>query len=74
MDLGEFLEQEVYPALFERLDAAFPDFGWQRKGNRWEATAEHTRTLAGSPRPDRVQAYDNTPFGFQIQGGTSSGG
>ena len=69
MDLGEFLEQEVYPALFERLDAAFPDFGWQRKGNRWEATAEHTRTLAGSPRPDRVQAYDNTPFGFQIQGG-----
>ena len=30
---GDFLDQAVLPVLFERLDRAFPEFGWTRKGN-----------------------------------------
>jgi len=37
-NLGAFLKEKVYPAVFERLDVAFPEFGWVRRGNKWEAT------------------------------------
>lgn len=69
-DLRDFLEREVYPALWNRLDAAFPEFGFQNKGRYWQATDETTtRGLPGAPRPDRVNAYENTPFGFVVHGG-----
>jgi hypothetical protein len=68
-DLGDFLDREVYPALFDRLDGAFREYGFERKGNRWEATADASRSLPGSPRPDRVTCYVNRPWGLVIQGG-----
>ena len=68
-DLDDFLDGKVYPALFDRLDRAFPEYGFKRKGNRWEATADATRSLPGSPRPDRVNCYGNSPWGLVIQGG-----
>ena len=65
---GDFLDQAVLPVLFERLDWAFPEFGWTRKGNGWQATnREHTKTLPGEPRPDRVVCL--RPFGFYTYGG-----
>jgi len=65
---GDFLDQAVLPVLFERLDWAFPEFGWTRKGNGWQATnREHTKTLPGEPRPDRVVCL--RPFGFLVHGG-----
>ena len=68
-NLSQFLENEVYPSLYRRLKEAFPEFGWKQKGHFWVATIESiTRNLPGSPRPDRVVAYQNTPFGFVIQG------
>jgi DNA primase len=69
-DLGEFLDREVYPALFGRLDSAFREYGFRRKGDRWEATAaDATRSLPGSPRPERVNCYGNRPWGLVIHGG-----
>ncbi len=69
-DLGDFLDREVYPALYDRLDAAFPEFGFRRKGSAWIATnAGGSRSLPGSPRPDRVYCYRNTPFLLVVQGG-----
>jgi hypothetical protein len=68
-DLGEFLDHEVYPALFDRLDRAFPEYGFQRRGKHWEATAEATRALPGSPRPDRVCCYGNRPWCLVVHGG-----
>jgi DNA primase len=68
-DLGEFLDHEVYPALFDRLDRAFPEYGFQRRGNHWVASAEATRALPGSPRLDRVYCYSNRPWCLVIQGG-----
>lgn len=64
-----FYEEQVLPALFERLDVAFPDFGWRRKGQGWTATnREYTKTLAGA-RPDRVVC--NVPVGYYVHGGES---
>jgi hypothetical protein len=31
----DFYDQEVLPALFERLDRAFPEFGWTWNGRCW---------------------------------------
>jgi putative DNA primase/helicase len=68
-NLSQFLEQEVFPALWTQLDSAFPEFGFRQKGKFWVATVESiTRNLPGSPRPDRVLAYQNTPFGLVIHG------
>jgi len=67
-DLGTFLDEEAYPALFEHLDAAFPEFEWKRTGRGWVATNRaHTKSLPGEPRPDRVVC--NAPFGFLVHGG-----
>jgi cellulose biosynthesis protein BcsQ len=68
-DLGDFLDREVYPALFDRLDSAFPEYRFRRKGNRWEATADATRSLPDKPRPARVNCYVNRPWGLVTQGG-----
>lgn len=67
---GDFLDLEILPRLFERLDDAFPEFGWGRKGRGWTATnREHTKNLGGA-RPDRVVC--NAPFGFLVHGGTAT--
>lgn len=68
-DLGEFLDREVYPSLYERLDLAFPEYGFVRRGNKWEATSDNTRMLPGSPRAERVTCYANRPYGLVIHGG-----
>jgi DNA primase len=64
------LDREVYPVLFDRLDRAFPEYGFRRKAKHWEATADATRVLPGSPRPERVCCYVNRPWGLVIQGGS----
>lgn len=63
----DFLDEVVLPALFERLDQAFPDFGWRRTAAGWTATnRDHTKGLPGAPRPERVVC--NRPMGFLVQG------
>ncbi|MEI7831764.1 MAG: toprim domain-containing protein [bacterium] len=70
VDLGDFLDREVYPALYDHLDDAFPEFGFRQKGSAWMATDEKgSRSLPGSPRPDRVYCYRNAPFLLVVQGG-----
>jgi hypothetical protein len=43
-DLGDFLDREIYPALFDRPDSAFPEYGFKRMGNKWEASTDATRS------------------------------
>ena len=60
----------IFFGLWNILPSAFPEFGFIDKGGKWQASnRDHTKTLPGSPRPTRIIAYQNTPFGFQIQGG-----
>ena len=47
--LVDFYEERVLPALFDRLDVAFPEFGWKQTSRGWVATnREHTKTLTGA--------------------------
>lgn len=67
--LEEFLEYEVFQALWERLDTAFPEFDFRLRGHYWEARSEEgSRALPSSPRPERINAYRDAPFGFVIHG------
>src|SRR3989344_4339752 len=63
----DFYEREVLPALFERLNSAFPEFGWTRTGRGWTATnRDHTKRYSDA-RPGRVVC--NIPSGFLVNGG-----
>jgi DNA primase len=65
----DFYTESVLPALAERLDEAFPEFGWRRDARGWVATnQEHTHSLFGV-RADRVVAHGPAPRGFLIHGG-----
>src|SRR6266511_3058623 len=67
--VGDFYEQVVLPALMQRLDQAFPEFGWRADSRGWVATnQQHTHERLGV-RADRVVAHE--PHGFLIHGGDS---
>ena len=66
----ERVKQEVYRELFARLDTVFPEFGFRRKGSKWQASNRaHTKSLPGNPRPERVESSERAPWGFIIHGG-----
>jgi DNA primase len=66
--VADFYERQVLPALMDRLDQAFPEFGWRRDARGWVATsAEYTRSTLGA-RPDRVVCHGDAPRGFLIHG------
>jgi len=64
---GRFLEESVLPALYERLDDAFPEFGWVRSRDGWVATNRTFTKEAFGARPDRIVC--RRPFGFLVHGG-----
>jgi 5S rRNA maturation endonuclease (ribonuclease M5) len=66
---GDFYTEAVRPALFERLDQVFPEFGWRRDSRGWVATNEqHTHARFGV-RAERVVAHGPTPpTGLYIHG------
>jgi DNA primase len=69
MRASDFYAETVLPALMERLDQAFPEFGWRRDARGWVATnEEHTHARLGV-RADRVVAHGLGPRGFLIHGG-----
>lgn len=66
---SDFYTETVLPTLVERLDHAFPEFGWRRDARGWVATNEqHTHALFGV-RAERVVAHGPAPRGFLIHGG-----
>jgi hypothetical protein len=66
---SDFYTETVLPTLAERLDHAFPEFGWRRDARGWVATDEqHTHARLGV-RAERVVAHGPTPRGFLVHGG-----
>jgi DNA primase len=64
----DFYTEVVLPALAERLDQAFPEFGWRRDARGWVATnEEHTHARLGV-RAERVVAHGPAPRGFLVHG------
>ena len=65
----DFYTETVLPALAQRLDQAFPEFGWRRDPRGWVATnQEFTHTRLGV-RAQRVVAHGPAPRGFLVHGG-----
>jgi hypothetical protein len=62
----------VLPALAERLDAAFPEFGWRRDARGWIATNEETTHRVLGVRAERVVAHGPAPRGFLVHGGEAT--
>jgi len=64
----DFYTEVVLPALAQRLDQAFPEFGWCRDARGWVATnEEHTHARLGV-RAERVVAHGPAPRGFLVHG------
>lgn len=69
LSVTDFYTDLVLPALSERLDQAFPEFGWRRDARGWIATnEEHTHSRLGV-RAERVVAHGPAPRGFLVHGG-----
>jgi hypothetical protein len=65
----DYYTDVVLPALAERLDAAFPEFGWRRDARGWIATNEETTHRVLGVRAERVIAHGPAPRGFLVHGG-----
>ena len=70
VDFGVFLDTQVYPALFDRLDHAFPEFGWTRRGSRWEATSWPAGfpVAAEHETPGRLTVYPDRKHWVKVHG------
>jgi DNA primase len=69
LTVTDFYTDSVLPVLSERLDQAFPEFGWRRDARGWIATnEEHTHSRLGV-RAERVVAHGPAPRGFLVHGG-----
>ena len=68
----DFYTEVVLPALADRLDSAFPEFGWRRDERGWVATNEETTHQTLGVRASRVVAHGPAPRGFLIHGGEAT--
>lgn len=68
----DFYTEVVLPALQERLDSAFPEFGWRRDRLGWVATNEETSHSLLGVRAERVVAHGPAPRGFLVHGGEAT--
>ena len=64
--LVRYLENAVQPALFDKLDLAFPEFCWKRTTRGWIATDRAFTKERFGARPDPLVC--NRPLGFLIYG------
>ena len=67
--IGDFYADVVLPALADRLDSAFLEFGWKRDARGWVATNEEMTHRALGVRAERVIAHGPAPRGFLVHGG-----
>lgn len=70
--IGDFYTDLVLPALADRLDAAFPEFGWKRDARGWVATNEEMTHRVLGVRAERVVAHGPAPRGFLVHGGDAT--
>ncbi|REK21705.1 MAG: DUF2934 domain-containing protein [Planctomycetota bacterium] len=61
--LSDYCERSVLPALYDRLDVAFPEFGWKRNATGWVGSL-----ATGARQPDQV-VFCRQPWGFVTQTG-----
>lgn len=70
VDLGDFLDSDVYPALWTRLDIAFPEFGFQQRGENQTATRWPDGFLQSvkHKNPERLRCHLDHPYFLNLHG------
>mgnify|MGYP006969399763 FL=1 len=65
-----FYEERVLPALYQRLDRAFPELEWNWTGDGWKGVK---KTEGGAyNRYDHTAIVCNHPWGFVTRAGTAT--
>ena len=60
--IDSFKEYELFPSLYERIDKAFPELHFTRKGNRWESQYHIADATKDSQNKVISFVYANTKF------------
>lgn len=67
-NIGDWLNYEVYPSLFERVDIAFPEFKFNRYRNGWRSSLKIDGTNPKQARADKTVISSKKPYCFYEQG------
>ncbi len=60
--LKELLDEEIYPALYEHIDKALPEFGFKLNGKGWQSTNTYKIDgREGGKKTGQVFVYKNSP-------------
>jgi DNA primase catalytic core len=68
-NITDWINYELIPSLFERLDQALPELklSWYSKG--WRSHYKLNLSIAKNPRPDKTVITKNAPYCLLEQGG-----
>ena len=69
--LNDFIEYELYPALYERIDSAFPSMEFRRKGGDWHSSHKLNGEQTSPYREDKTIITKKYPNRAKEQGGES---
>ena len=68
--LVDWYNDDIMPAVCGQLDQVFPEFGFQRRGSKWQATIVPDGIGVGDPkRIESTGTYDRPKPGFVVHGG-----
>ena len=67
-NIGDWLNYEVYPSLFERVDIAFPELKFNRYRNGWRSSLKIDGTNPKQARADKTILSSKKPYCFYEQG------
>lgn len=70
-DITIFVNEELYPRLFNSLDRAFPQMGFKRYRADWHSPKKIDGSNPGTPRPDKSVITSKIPGRILEQGGES---
>lgn len=65
-NLGDFVEYELIPAMYERLNLIFPEMHFERRGNKWESKHHLDGTKDGSGKVT-TYVYENRKYNVKDQ-------
>lgn len=69
--LQDFIEYELYPTLWDRLDRAFPSMHFQRRGGDWQSPYKLNGERSSDNRADKSVVTKRYPRTILEQGGES---
>lgn len=70
-DISIFLEEVVYPNLYDHLESAYPEFGFRSSGNGSKVGTIYPTSVpvpVNEKRPDRIVCYRKTCFQYMVHG------